>query len=252
MYNQHSGVVQTDPRVYLVYWGSSWSSGGDPYGAMNRLYNFYSGVGGSSWGNVMTQYQQGCTPGTWNCTGAHVGNPTGVLKYWWKDSSAITRVTPTHTDIANEAIRAARKFGDLSGNTQYVIALPHGYGDTDFAAKGGTACAWHDKVWVDSTHWVTYTALPYQPDAANCHNYTVHKDSSGILDGETILASHEYAETVTDPYLNAWYDRHGAENGDKCNIYYTNATFSTGSFPVQATWSNYHRAYYNSGCAFSA
>jgi len=27
---------------------------------------------------------------------------------------------------------------------------------------------------------------------------------------------HELSETVTDPELNAWYDRRGYENGDKC------------------------------------
>ena len=30
------------------------------------------------------------------------------------------------------------------------------------------------------------------------------------------IIAHELEETVTDPDLNAWYDRSGAENGDKC------------------------------------
>ena len=30
------------------------------------------------------------------------------------------------------------------------------------------------------------------------------------------VISHELEETTTDPDLNAWYDRRGAENADKC------------------------------------
>ena len=71
--------------------------------------------------------------------------------------------------------------------------------------------------------------------------------SAGLLDGVTIIAGHEYAETVTDPFVDqtgyyAWFDKDGAENGDKCawKAQY-NAHFSTGTFAVQSTWSNYYR-----------
>jgi hypothetical protein len=30
------------------------------------------------------------------------------------------------------------------------------------------------------------------------------------------IISHELEEAVSDPDLNAWYDRRGAENADKC------------------------------------
>ena len=31
--------------------------------------------------------------------------------------------------------------------------------------------------------------------------------------------SHEHNESITDPQLNAWYDRNGEENGDKCRTF---------------------------------
>ncbi len=249
--NQRNGYIQTDPRVYLIYWGD-WSQ--DSYGVMNRLYNFYRGIGGSSWGNVMTQYQQGCTPGTWNCTGAHAGNPAAPFKSWYKDTSAVP-TTPTQAQIAAEAQRMAiNVFHDYNYNAQYVVALPRGHGDTEF--KAGQACAWHYWTQPTTSSWVTYTALPYQPDSSRCYANTVNAGTAGYLDGVTLVAGHEYAETVTDPGVNAWYETvtngQAWENGDKCSGYGRNVTLSSGTFPMQPTWSNYYRYYYGTGCRYSA
>jgi hypothetical protein len=38
---------------------------------------------------------------------------------------------------------------------------------------------------------------------------------------------HELSETVTDPDLNAWYDRQGNENADKC-AWTFGTTYTTG------------------------
>lgn len=247
LYNQGNGVVQTSPRVYLILWGD-WSSKGDPYALQTRLYQLYNGLGNTSWGTVLTQYQTGCTKGTWNCTGAHAGNPANPYKGYWKDTRAVP-TTPTQSQIAAEAARAAVAFGDYSYNAQYVIALPTGHGDTQFAGKGGSDCAWHSWTSVNGS-WVTYTALPYQTDANNCYAYSVN-GLSGRLDGVTLVASHEYAESVTNPGTNAWYDNDspGQENGDKCSGYGANLKLSNGyTFPIQMTWSNYHRYYYGAGC----
>src|SRR5579864_785051 len=57
----HGGIggigVETAPKIYLVLWGSQWSS--DPSGEAALLTRFLSGVGGSSWNNSVTQYCQG-------------------------------------------------------------------------------------------------------------------------------------------------------------------------------------------------
>lgn len=253
------GPVQTSPRIYLIFWGD-WTSTGDPYDVRSRLYSFLAGVGGSSFNQTQTQYAQGCYRNSYSCpsTAAFIQNTTNQLRNAWWDYSYVPS-TPTQTDVRNEALRAAARFGDYGINTQYFVALPRGHGDNSFVAKGGSTCAYHSWTLAGATT-IQYTTLPYMPDAGSrCGNYSVN---NSILDGVTIIASHEYAETETDPWVAAgdgnegWDDstRNAGENGDKCAGpagYNHNMSFSTGTFPIQSEWSNYHRYYFGYGCVFA-
>jgi hypothetical protein len=71
------------------------------------------------------------------------------------------------------------------------------------------------------------------------------------------VLSHEHNEAITDPLGNAWYDRRGAENGDKCawnfgtalggapeHLY--NQVIGTGTYYLQQEWSNR-----SSGCVLT-
>ena len=52
----HGGPVQTNPKMYVVFWGSSWNtSTGDPKGVAARMKAFLAIVGGSGWNNSTTQ-----------------------------------------------------------------------------------------------------------------------------------------------------------------------------------------------------
>jgi hypothetical protein len=251
------GPVQTSPRLYVVFWGD-WSWAGDPYDVDHRLLGFLKGVGGSTFNKVQTQYAQGCTRNTFSCpsTAVYIQNTANQFAGAFYDTTT-PPTTPTHDQVAAEALKAARYFGNYSINAQYIVALPRGHGDDAF--KAGKACAWHHWANASTTQTIQYTSLPYMPDAGNtCGNYSVN---NSILDGVTIIESHEYAETETDPWVGAgdgyegWDDinRNAGENGDKCSgaIANRNMTFSTGTFPVQAEWSNYTRYYSGFGCIFS-
>ena len=63
------------------------------------------------------------------------------------------------------------------------------------------------------------------------------------------IIAHELEEAVTDPDLNAWYDRRGYENADKCAwTFGTTSTASNGSiynvtlgprqYLIQRNWVN--------------
>jgi hypothetical protein len=246
------GWTQRSPRIYLIFWGD-WSAAGDPYNVQNRLYYFYNGVGGSSWNQTQTQYGYSCGTGATGCAGGvKIANTANQFFGWWKDVYTAPPLRPTEAQVAAEAQRGMAYFGDRGVDAQYVVAMPTGVLDQKSINQG--FCAWHHYTWSYGNP-VSYTSMPYLPDRSICGTNKVNAGAAGTLDGVTILAGHEYTESQTDPFLDAWMDADGAENADKClqwglGGYFKNVTFSTGTFAVQPQWSNYHLSAYNNGCYF--
>jgi serine protease len=223
----HGGAIQTNPRVYVVFWGD-WSATGDPDGAKQYILGFLGVLGGSRWLNTTTQYVQ--------VDNQHVGNPSALFAGSYNDTSSNPPSTLAYSDIANEAGAAANHFGDFSANANYVIATP-----TKIAwPNEGTACAWHSYFTSASGANVPYTMLPYLPDAgASCGSNAVNAGSNGILDGVTIVLGHEIAETMTDPFLNAWYYQNtSGELGDLCAWKDLGNDPNAGGYPTQSLYSN--------------
>ncbi len=235
--------VETAPKIYLVFWGSQWSS--DPSGEASLLQSFMTNVGGSSWFNTVTQYCQGVASGTEFCNGAGTpaGNQSGMLQGVWYDSGSAVKSHPRQSDIAAEAVRAAAYFGNTTSgpndNADYVIALPTGVTPQGF---GTQYCAYHS--YTSSSYGnVAYTNLPYITDAgASCG---ANFNGLGADAGITIVEGHEMAEAATDQFPSGgWLDSGGSEIGDKC------AWISSGqgasadvslngtTYAVQSLWSN--------------
>ena len=248
--------VETAPKLYIVFWGSQWN-GNDPSGEASILQSFFSGAGGSSWLNSVTQYCQGVARGTVSCNGAGqaAGNPSTLYGGFWYDNSSAASSSPTQSQLAAEAVKAAAHFGNTASgsnnSTQYVIATATGNSSSGF---GTQYCAWHSST--SSTYGtIAYTNLPYIADAgASCG---ANFNGLGPKAGITIVGGHEAAETITDQFPNGgWLDGRGEENADKCAWVSSgqgasaNTTLSTGTFPVQSLWSNAFNNG-NGGCVLS-
>lgn len=214
----HGGAVQTQPKIYVVFWGASWNSSGDPNGAATYLTNFLGAAGGSAWLKTVTQY------------GA--GNPSSLLAGTWVDTGSTPPSRPSTSQIAAEAAAAAAHFlGSSSVNANYIVAMPHGVAPSGFKTQW---CAYHS-TFQSGGSAVPFTALPYQPDAGyGCGAGSV---STGVLDGFSIVGGHEVAEVITDPQLDAWYDGQQEEIGDKCAWKQLELNSSVG-YPTQPLWSN--------------
>jgi hypothetical protein len=252
------GVTTGHEKVYLVLYGSQWGTAstgadgyqhysGDPKGVAPRLQALFKGLGTNNerWSTVMTQYCEGVPAGTTTCPASapHVAYPTGgALSGVWEDTSVASPGTATATQLANEAVKAAR-------NAQYIVVSPTGTSPDGFISSG--FCAWHSwngNYGVSSPYGdVAFTNLPYIPDAGTaCGMNYVNSGSAGTLDGLTMVGGHEYAETVTDQnYSGGWIDANWSENADKCAWNgvggtggASNLSFATGSYAMQATWSN--------------
>jgi serine protease len=164
----------------------------------------------------------------------------------WEDTSA-TPTAPTGTQIAQEASRAAVHFSDPTG-AQYVVVSPHGTDPDGWLDSRTGYCAYHDNTGDPSLGTVTgpdvpYTNMPYVPDVgAECSSFA----DPGPLDGADETISHEYAETLTDPYPSSgWTDRVGNEVADKCEFLAggspggsTYVHLATGTFALQGIWAN--------------
>ncbi len=269
------GVTTGTPKVYLVFWGSQWgtastsggitSFSGDAKGIAPVLQKMFAGLGtnNETWSGVMTQYCEGVSAGATSCpsSAAHVGYPTGgALAGVWADTGSAAPSNATGHQIGVVAVAAAAHFGNTSAasnrSAQYVVVSPSGTHPDGFNTSGGNFCAWHDYNGdttltggaVSSSYGdIAFTNLPYVTDAGSgCGQNYVNSGSAGTLDGVSMVEGHEYAETVTDQNpAGGWTDSTGYENADKCAWVGTggtggaqNVTFATGSFAMQATWSN--------------
>ncbi len=275
-----AGVTSGAPQVYVVLWGTQWGTqgvtkvngasyptfSGDPAGVAPNLEAFYAGLGtnGETWSGVMTEYCQSSAivtvaTGATSCpvNAAHVGYPAGgALAGVWEDTSGAAPGAATQAQLAQEAEDAATHFGRTTPaanrNVQYVIVSPTGTNPNGFNTPTGGFCAWHDYS-TDSLGNVNavsgalaFTNLPYIPDAGySCGANYVNPGSRGALDGVTVIASHEYAETLTDQYLGyGWYNSTYGEAADICAWAPldanggTNLALATGTFPVQGVYAN--------------
>ncbi len=279
-----TGVVTGPPRVYVVFWGTQWgtpgtaniagrtypSFSGDPAQMAPDLLAFYAGLGtaGETWSGVLTQYCQSsaaasvatgatsCPPGA-----THIAYPTGgALAGVWEDTRSAAPASATDAQLAAEASDAAAYFGARgSANAQYIVVSPTGTTPGGFNTPAGGFCAWHDYTTDGSGasspgSALLFTNLPYIPDAGyGCGAGYVNPGAAGALDGVTVIASHEYAETLTDPYVGyGWYNVAYGEGADICawaplnQNGGANLTLATGTFPVQGVWANDA-----AGCALS-
>lgn len=248
------GPVQHNPKVYLLLWGPAWS----PTGADSQYLNsFYSGLGasGDNWSTITSQYTDS------------TGHPTfsgSVFQGVYQDTTTPTGTGPSGSIDPNDLNAEADAFvksQNLSnlGDVQVVIASQSGACFDDgwggqpatCAYQPGTGgyCGWH----TNSSAGETFTNLPYTLDAKNgCGENFINRGSAGTYDGFSMIAGHEYAESITDPQpTSGWIDNNdtvsGGENGDKCLWGGANwggsdpkgdVVLSTGTFAMQSLWSN--------------
>ena len=110
-------------------------------------------------------------------------------------------------------------------------------------------CGWHTAGSILSSD-IKYSFVG-NPDRCpqSCEQQTTSPNGNAGADGMASIIAHEFEETTSDPDLNAWYDRRGAENADKCawtfgatstasNGSLYNVTLGTKQYLIQQNWVN--------------
>jgi hypothetical protein len=261
--------------------------GGAPYdmfskdtsGEVPLLEAYFSGLGTNNdgWSGILSQYCESttattepidataCLPGTAPVATVSNGDFAGTVIDTPANPLPDATITPapnaaTASQLAIEAQDAANSVGDVSRNAVYVVLGAPGSHPDQFNA-GGNFCGWHDDTYDTAAHIVVpgsttgrpspdvaFINMPYVTDAGfACGAHAVNQQGSGLADGVTIVAGHEYAEWLTDPFPGSGWSNAstGNEIGDECMWIgqgqqgaMVNLALNTGSFAVQSLWSN--------------
>ena len=128
-------------------------------------------------------------------------------------------------------------------NPERVFKLPLGY-CKGFASDGGPL-----KPATERRYLWSFVGDAATQCSSSCMEQTTSPNGDAGADGMVSVLAHELEEAVTDPDLNAWYDRRGAENADKC-AWTFGATYTTNNgslanmklgqrdFLIQQNWVN--------------
>ncbi|HLY03512.1 MAG TPA: hypothetical protein VKR56_13590 [Candidatus Cybelea sp.] len=205
----YGGPVLVHPKIYLIFWG--YKKYGDPDRVAPLLEAYSKAVGGSTHNSIYTQYYD-IVDGKTN----YITNFRGQLGGVWFDNKTPVPPEPTDVQIGNEALKGVSRFGyDASGS--YVVATPHGRSPIGFGTQW---CAYHSGT-QEGTNLVSYTNLPYMPDAGDscgADSTSPPKDERAKDEGVTIVEGHEYADSITDPNPGSgWYNFEYGEIGGSCS-----------------------------------
>jgi hypothetical protein len=196
----HGGPVMTNgTNVYYIWYGT-WSST-----AQSILNNLGSSIGGSPYFNINTTYYDG--------NNVHVKNvvtfgPSTTDNYSLGKSLSDSNIQ----SIVASAINGGRLPKDTNG--VYFVLTSEDVNETSgFCTQ---YCGWHTHGTIAGSD-IKYAFIgnPARCPSA-CTNGTGAPNGDVGADGAASIIAHELEEATTDPDLNAWYDRRGMENADKC------------------------------------
>lgn len=225
----HNGGIMVTSDVTPIFWGTQWADSTYVNDKETGLASFYTGYSSSNYAKTSDEY-------TGN--NGQVG-PSLTLRNSLVDSGSSLTKAPSTTDILNEV---AKEITNPVANGYYPVY-------TDLPRGNAGYCAWHS--------WGTIGSTPVQfafffdlAGDAGCDP----GDTSGLhsqpLAALANVSAHELSEARSDPRGAGWFDRSGAENGDKCAWTFNVALvkFSNNSqWKVQGEWSN---AAYNGGTGY--
>ena len=199
----HGGVLMTAPaHVYLVWYGD-WS--GRP--AVPVLTDLVRGFGGSAYAATNTTYTDG--------GGRHVTADV-TLAGSVDDTYSHGR---TLTDAAvKSVVRRAVTRGGLPVDPDGVHVVLTSSDVRESSGFGTRYCGWHSHGTVAGANLKYVFAGDPSTQAPRDCAAPVAPTPTGDLAADALASTvvHELDETLTDPYLDGWYDRWFNENGDKC------------------------------------
>jgi hypothetical protein len=245
----HGGpVIKGTVNVYYIWYtkdNGSW--GGN---TTKDILNYFAGsIGDEPYFNINTTY--------YDTIDGVTTNVTGKVAFGQNNSTIVTGNDSLNDNDVENIVANAISNGalPLDDNGVYFVLTSKEIKETSgFCTQ---YCAWHTHGAISDdkgiNHDIKYGFIgdPEQcPSACTVFNMTTIKPPNGDLAADSManLIAHELAEATTDSDLNAWFDKRGYENADKCawkfgsidtsGGTYKNVTLGSKKFLLQQNWIN--------------
>jgi hypothetical protein len=197
----HGGPVMTAGVNAYIIWYGNWS--GDS--ATTILPKLLTGLSGSPYYRINTTYHNGLNQIVPN-----------LVKFSGSTTDAYSQGKTNLSDgqinsIVSSAISSGRLPKDSNG-VYFVLT------SVDVTKSGFLTqyCGWHTSATIaGATIKYAFVGDPGANPACSVQT-SVSPNGNVGADAMASIVSHELEESATDPNLNAWYDRRGYENADKC------------------------------------
>ena len=230
----HGGpVILGTTNVYYIWYGN-WNNNS----ATTILTDFANNIGGSPYFNINTTY--------YDKSNMHVSNAVHWVRSTTDSYSQGSNLSDAGVQaVVSSAIASGRLPQDTNG-VYFVLTSADVNETSGFCTL---YCGWHTSAIMNLAD-IKY-AFVGNPDRcpSACEAQSTGPNGSAGADGMASIIAHELEEAVTDPDLNAWYDRRGQENADKC-AWTFGTTYSTSNgasanmqlggrdFLIQQNWVN--------------
>jgi DNA-binding beta-propeller fold protein YncE/uncharacterized protein YfaP (DUF2135 family) len=200
-----AGHVQHEPKVYVIYWGSNFNTTEKGIETHSMLQKLFEGLTGSAYQGILTQY--------FDSTG-RISSTVTPTSYIDESVKAPANLTALKVEEEVSAIVSARKW---TAETSAQFLLTTAPGSTYTTTRG---CAYHGVTTASEkvVGGIVYDFVPYQGDEPFLGNGCVEigNPTKNPVFKTSKSASHEYAETATDPLIDGWRSGGGFEIADIC------------------------------------
>jgi hypothetical protein len=234
----HGGpLLLGTPNVYYIWYGNWVNNGSSNSKAQKILTDFISNLGGSPYYNINTTY--------YDSSGRHVSN---ALRYRKSATDRYSRGSSiTGDDVQAIVAEAITPPSPLPTDTNAVYVVLTSY-DVNVDGFLTTFCGWHTYATINGAD-IKYAFVGDPARGLDaCAAQSVSPNGNASADAMASTIAHETEEAVTDPHFDAWYDKKGLENADKCAWTFGNQYTSGGGlanmnlgghdYLIQQNWVN--------------
>ncbi|MGZ5569152.1 MAG: hypothetical protein ACXWKG_19245, partial [Limisphaerales bacterium] len=201
----HNGPVMVEPNVYVIWYGNwNQANGTDNAAGQQIVRDFLNAVGGSPYFAINTTYSSSTAVVSGAVTFAGETSDAGSQGLKLSDAGVQA--------VVNRAITNSALPKDANG--VYFVLTSSDVTETSGFCR--SYCGWHTHATLSSAD-IKYSFVGNSAKCLSaCAAQTNSPNANPGVDGMVSVVAHELEETTTDPDLNAWYDRQGQENADKC------------------------------------